>query len=119
MGACGMSGTRSTVREGWGAAPVWVRAALVGFSAVSVIALVGLVLAGLFAPLVGAVAVALALLVIYALAGTVLDVFVGDEVERRQKARSLAIGITLVVLVVLFFAATIVRLGGNVFNRPL
>ncbi len=43
-----------------------------------------------------------------------------DEKERlkRQRMRSLAIALALVALVVLFYVATIVRLGGNVFNRP-
>lgn len=39
--------------------------------------------------------------------------------QRRQKLRSIAIGVTLAVLVAIFYAATIVRLGGNVGNRPL
>ncbi len=44
-----------------------------------------------------------------------------DEVERRrrQRMRSIAIGLGLAALVILFYVATIVRLGGNVFNRPL
>jgi len=33
--------------------------------------------------------------------------------------RSYAIAAVLLALVALFYAATIVRLGGNVFNRPL
>jgi len=37
---------------------------------------------------------------------------------RRQRMRSLAIALALGALVALFYAATIVRLGGNVFNRP-
>jgi ferric-dicitrate binding protein FerR (iron transport regulator) len=41
------------------------------------------------------------------------------ERQRRQRMRSLAIALTLAALVVLFYVATIVRLGGNVFNRPL
>ncbi len=39
--------------------------------------------------------------------------------RRRQRMRSLAIGLALAALVALFYIATIVRLGGNVFNRPL
>lgn len=39
--------------------------------------------------------------------------------QRRQKLRSVAIAVTLAVLVAIFYAATIVRLGGNVGNRPL
>lgn len=46
---------------------------------------------------------------------------VDDEVERRkrQKRRSIAIGLALGGLVLLFYVATLVRLGGNVFNRAL
>lgn len=42
-----------------------------------------------------------------------------QERLRRQRRRSVAIAWTLAALVVLFFVATLVRLGGNVFNRPL
>lgn len=42
-----------------------------------------------------------------------------EERRRRQRMRSIAIGLALAVLVVLFYVATIVRLGGNVMNRPL
>lgn len=38
-----------------------------------------------------------------------------DEAKRRR--RSVAIALALVALVVLFFLATIVRLGGNVADR--
>ncbi|MEL6287309.1 MAG: hypothetical protein AAFQ35_00895 [Pseudomonadota bacterium] len=38
-------------------------------------------------------------------------------VPAAQRKRSIAIGISLVLLVVLFFAATLVRLGGNVAER--
>ncbi len=41
------------------------------------------------------------------------------ERQRRQRMRSLAIALALGAMVVLFYVATIVRLGGNVFNRPL
>jgi fatty acid desaturase len=41
------------------------------------------------------------------------------ERQRRQRMRSLAIGIALAALVALFYVATIVRLGGNVMNRPI
>jgi hypothetical protein len=43
----------------------------------------------------------------------------GSERSRRQRARSIAIALALVGLVALFYIATIVRLGGNVFNRPM
>ncbi len=42
-----------------------------------------------------------------------------EERKRRQRARSIAIGLALVGLVVLFYIATIIHLGGNVANRPL
>ena len=41
------------------------------------------------------------------------------EARRRQRMRSIAIALTLAALVVLFYVATLVRLGGNVLNRPL
>ena len=39
--------------------------------------------------------------------------------DSRQRARSIAIAGALVLLVVLFYLATIFRLGGNVFNRAM
>ncbi len=44
-----------------------------------------------------------------------------DEKERRrrQRMRSIAIALALGAMVALFYAATIVRLGGNVMNRPI
>ncbi len=44
-----------------------------------------------------------------------------NEAERlkRQRYRSIAIALALAALVVLFYVATMVRLGGNVFNRPI
>ena len=41
------------------------------------------------------------------------------ERQRRQRMRSIAIALALGALVVLFYVATIVRLGGNVMNRPI
>ncbi|MFA5898662.1 MAG: hypothetical protein WC829_06065 [Hyphomicrobium sp.] len=38
---------------------------------------------------------------------------------RRQRMRSVAIALALAAMVALFYAATIVRLGGNVLNRPI
>jgi hypothetical protein len=38
---------------------------------------------------------------------------------RQRRMRSIAIAVALVVLTGLFYAATIVRLGGNVLNRAL
>jgi hypothetical protein len=42
-----------------------------------------------------------------------------QEWERRRRMRSIAIALALAALVVVFYVATLVRLGGNVFNRPL
>ena len=42
-----------------------------------------------------------------------------QEWERRRRMRSLAIALALAALVVVFYVATLVRLGGNVLNRPL
>lgn len=42
-----------------------------------------------------------------------------DEDKRRQRLRSIAIALALALLVALFYAATLVRLGGNVMNRPI
>jgi len=39
--------------------------------------------------------------------------------DSRRRGRSVAIAAALVFLVVLFYLATIFRLGGNVFNRAL
>jgi hypothetical protein len=41
------------------------------------------------------------------------------KLVRRQRMRSVAIALALAFLVGLFYVATIVRLGGNVLNRPL
>lgn len=41
------------------------------------------------------------------------------EWERRRKMRSIGIALVLGALVVIFYIATVVRLGGNVMNRPL
>jgi len=41
------------------------------------------------------------------------------ERRKRQRMRSIAIGLALAALVALFYVATLVRLGGNVFNRPM
>jgi hypothetical protein len=41
------------------------------------------------------------------------------ERDKRQRLRSLAIAVALGLLVVLFYGATIVRLGGNVAKRAL
>ncbi|MGD9802264.1 MAG: hypothetical protein AB7E81_06565 [Hyphomicrobiaceae bacterium] len=40
-----------------------------------------------------------------------------DERKRRQRLRSLAIGLALGALVIIFYVATIVRLGPNAVRR--
>ena len=42
-----------------------------------------------------------------------------EEQIKRRRMRSIAIAWILAALVAIFFAVTIVRLGGNVMNRPL
>jgi hypothetical protein len=41
------------------------------------------------------------------------------EQLRRRRARSIAIAVSLAVLVGLFYAVTIAKIGGNILNRPL
>jgi hypothetical protein len=41
------------------------------------------------------------------------------EEEKRRRSRSLALGLVLGGLAILFFVITIAKLGGNVLNRPL
>ncbi len=41
------------------------------------------------------------------------------EWERRRRMRSIGIAVALGALVIIFYVATMVRLGGNVMNRPL
>ena len=41
-----------------------------------------------------------------------------DEVKKRNR-RSIVIGFILIAFAILFYAITIIRLGGDVFNRPL
>jgi hypothetical protein len=43
----------------------------------------------------------------------------GEERARRRRLRSIAIALALAALVLLFYVATLVRLGGSVLNRPL
>lgn len=39
------------------------------------------------------------------------------EQQKRRRTRSIAIALTLAALVVLFYAITVVKMGGNVLNR--
>jgi predicted nucleic acid-binding Zn ribbon protein len=42
-----------------------------------------------------------------------------EEQKRRRRTRSIAIGVTLGVLVLLVYIVTVVKLGPGVMNRPL
>ena len=42
-----------------------------------------------------------------------------EEQKRRRRARSIAIGLALGALVLLFYVVTIVKLGPGVLRRPL
>ena len=42
-----------------------------------------------------------------------------DEQKRRQRTRSIAIGLVLAGLVVLFYVITLVKMGPGIFNRAL
>ncbi len=41
------------------------------------------------------------------------------EALRRRRVRSIAIALGIVVVMVMIYAVTMIRLGGNVMNRPL
>jgi hypothetical protein len=42
-----------------------------------------------------------------------------EEQKRRRRARSIAIALTLGALVLLFYVATVVKLGPGVLSRPM
>lgn len=42
-----------------------------------------------------------------------------DELARRRRRRSIAIGLVLAALVLIFYILTIVKMGPAVFNRDL
>ena len=42
-----------------------------------------------------------------------------EEQRKRRRARSIAIGLALAALVLLFYAVTIVKLGPGVLRRPM
>jgi hypothetical protein len=46
-------------------------------------------------------------------------IVLSEEQKRRRRARSIAIGLTLGALVLLFYIVTIVKLGPGVLNRPM
>jgi hypothetical protein len=58
--------------------------------------------------------------------GTIMDerspedgIVLTEEQKRRRRARSIAIGLALGALALLFYVVTIVKLGPGVLNRPL
>jgi hypothetical protein len=51
--------------------------------------------------------------------GPVADDEQREQERRRRRMKSIAIALALGALVVIFYVATLVRLGGNVMNRPL
>ncbi len=42
-----------------------------------------------------------------------------EELKRRRRRNSIALGLVLAALVVIFYALTIVKMGPAVFNRDL
>ena len=42
-----------------------------------------------------------------------------EEQKKRRRGRSIAIGLALAALVVVFYAVTIIKLGPGVLERPL
>ena len=51
--------------------------------------------------------------------GDVAGVILTPEQQRARRARNIAIGVGVALLIVLFYAVTIVRLGGAVANRTI
>ena len=42
-----------------------------------------------------------------------------EEQRRRRRTRSIVLGLVLAALAVLFYVVTVVKLGPNVFDRPI
>lgn len=42
-----------------------------------------------------------------------------DQQKKAQKSRSVALGIVLALLVVLFYVVTIIKIGPGIMNRPM
>lgn len=108
-----------TFADGWRNSPGWLKVALAGLALANIALAVFTVLTFQMAPMFWIIAAVVNVGVVFALMGTVTDVFAAPPEQRTAKMRSLAIGIGLVLLVVTFFAATLIRLGGNVFNRAI
>lgn len=110
---------KPTLREGWAATPTPVRMGLAGLGLVNVAVLAYLLLSqGPIHVGVLALGITIGIITTVAIVGTVLDIYASPADVRGQKWRSLAIGICLLAMVGMFFAATIVRMGANVMNRP-
>ncbi|MCT4656882.1 MAG: hypothetical protein N4A65_13825 [Cohaesibacter sp.] len=42
-----------------------------------------------------------------------------EDQKKRQRSRSVAIAVTLGILVAIFYAVTLVKMGPGIINRPL
>lgn len=51
--------------------------------------------------------------------GPIEGIVLTEEQKRRRRRRSIAIGLALAGLVVLFYLVTLVRLGPGVLQRPI
>ena len=96
----------------------WVRIGLSAFIWLAVV--FGLQRGGSAVLGVALVTTAVAVTVLF-VAVSFTDYLARSETEtiRRQRARNMAIGLALGGLVLLFYVATIVRLGGNALSRPM
>jgi hypothetical protein len=47
------------------------------------------------------------------------SVVLTPQQQHRRRMRNIAIAVVLVGLVIMFYAMTIIKMGGNVANRPL
>lgn len=45
-------------------------------------------------------------------------VVLSEEQQRKRRGRSIAIGVTLAALVVIFYVVTIIKLGPDVLDKP-
>ena len=111
--------TRLTLAEGWRRSPPWMKAALAAFATVNFVSALALLLIRRVPVPVTLAALTILVIVQLAFIGTVTDVYAAPLQERTQRVRSLVIGLALLLLVGMFFVATIVRLGSNVANRVL
>lgn len=42
-----------------------------------------------------------------------------EQQKKARRSRSLALGVVLALLAVLFYVVTIIKIGPDIFNRPL